>query len=109
MRRLIIFIIILVLLLGAASAAEKYIPSFRQAFDNSSTGIDLPQDSKNVKVVTEESITIDIVKKAGPSVITVSGTSRPQAQSQQPSSPFDMGPFQFFGFGAPGQQPQPNQ
>jgi S1-C subfamily serine protease len=108
MRRLIILIIILVLALGAVSAAEKYIPAVRQAFDNNSSSLNLPEDSKNVKVVTEESITIDIVKKAGPSVVTVSGQSKVQSRAPQ-NSPYDFGPFQFFGFGAPGQQQQPQQ
>lgn len=109
MRRLLIFIIVLVLILGAASAAEKYIPAVRQAFEDTSNSINLPESSQKVKVVTEESITIDIVKKAGPSVVTVSGQAPAQAQSQSPDqSPFDFGPFQFFGFGSPDQQ-QPDQ
>lgn len=57
-----------------------------------------PQVSQpeKVKVVTEESVTIDTVKKVGPSVVTVS------EQGGQTASPFDFGPlFQ--------QQPQPTE
>jgi serine protease Do len=60
MRRLIILIVILVAILGLASAAQKYRPS-----------ITLPQSSEKIKIVSEESITIDTFKKASPSVVTV--------------------------------------
>ncbi len=59
-----------------------------------------------VKVVSEESVTIDAVKKIGPSVVTVVGTATMQPD-QIPQSPFD----QFFGMQLPpdqGQQ-QPTQ
>ena len=45
-----------------------------------------------VKVVTEESVTINIVKNVGPSVVTVVEQAAP-VQSQ----PLDLGPFQIFG------------
>src|SRR5579885_1369803 len=106
MRRVIIFIIVLVLVLGLASAAGKYIPAVND-FINTSNSISLPESSQHVKVVTEESITISIVKQAGPSVVTVSGTSS-QASS---GSPFDFGfpPFFDFGPSSPGELQQPDQ
>jgi len=105
MRRLIILIVILILILGAASAAQRYFPILERFAPAASV---LPQGTEKVKVVTEESITIDIVKKAGPSVVTVSGTSTaPQANN---GSPFDFGPFGgFFNFGNPGGSNQPDQ
>jgi len=36
-----------------------------------------PPAQEKVKIVTEESLTIDIVKKVGPSVVTVVGVGRP--------------------------------
>src|SRR5258708_7476907 len=106
MRRLVVLIIILIIILGLASAAQKYFPALQQ-FAPATT---FPQGTEKIKVVTEESVTIDIVKKSGPSVVTVSGQSTaPQSNSV---SPFDLGPFGgFFGFGpqTPGGPSQPDQ
>lgn len=71
MRRLIVLIVILVALLGITSAAQKYLPNAAQYF-NQGASITLPESTEKVKVVSEESITIDLVKKAGPSVVTIS-------------------------------------
>lgn len=90
MRRLLILIVILVILLAATSSFQKLhltMPSFVS-----------PNTSQTqVKVVTEESVVTDAVKKYGPSVITVS-EQLPQQQS------LDLGPFQIFGL-----EPDENQ
>lgn len=109
MRRLIIFIIVLVLVIGLASAVEKYVPAISQFGNSDTNSISLPQSSQKVKVVTEESVTINIVKQAGPSVVTVVGTG---TQSQSPSdngSPFDFGLPPFFDFGGPSGSPDQGQ
>ncbi len=87
MRRLIIFIVILILVLGAMSALQKYAPAFSNFIQDSK--IALPQTDEKIKIVSEESVTIDIVKKAGPSVVTVSSEAVPQASNPY----FDFGPF----------------
>src|SRR5690242_6793966 len=103
MKRLIILIAILVVVLVVVSAAQQYFPIFRSAQLHLAS-----QNSQPVRVVSEESVTIDIVKKYGPSVVTVSGTA---SQSQQ-QSPFDFGLPPFFGVNPGGpniQQPNQNQ
>jgi len=104
MRRLVILILILVLILGLISAAQKYSPLLNQ-FAGSNSTIRLPQIDEKIKIVSEESITTDIVKNAGPSVVTVSEEALPRENSN-PS--FEFGPF--FGYPYP-QQPDeiPNE
>ena len=58
MRKLILIVIALVALLGIWNAAVLYWP-----------GIKVP--TEKVKIVTEESVVIDIVEKVSPSVVTV--------------------------------------
>ncbi len=97
MRKLIILIIVLLVFLGIYSFAEVSIPQLQQYFSINTNPLQLSQGK--VKVVTEESVTIDTVKKVGPSVVTVEEMSSPTASSQLP---FNFGPFPFFG---PGQSP----
>lgn len=97
MRRLIIAIIILIIALSLLSGLQRYSPAFQNLFhagNLSSSDLSLPSNGK-VQVVSEESDTINIVKKVGPSVVTVSEIAAPQSSSS--SSPFDSGPFSFFG------------
>lgn len=103
MKKLLILIAVLVGLLLIIGAAQQYLPSLFQGSPFSLSS----QVPQQVKVVTEESVTIDIVKKAGPSVVTISGT----ASQQQQSSPFDFGFPPFFGGnpGGPNIQPNSNQ
>lgn len=91
MRKLIILVFILIVLFVLTSAAQKYIPQ-----NQNSQGI---PGTEKVKVVTEESITVDIVKKAGASVVTIA--------EQLPESgqlPFSLGPFSFFEEPSPEEQ-----
>ena len=95
MRKLIVLLIILVVFLGIWSAVGIYLPTV-----TGKLGILQPQPEV-VKVVTEQSVVIDDVKKVGPSVVTVTG------ESQQSGSSIQIGPFSIFG--APnqgGSQPQ---
>lgn len=103
MRRLLVLIAVLLVLLVLIGLGQQYFPS---VFRTSPLQI-VPPGTQQVKVVTEESVTVDIVKKEGPSVVTVAGT----APVQQQQSPFDVNPF--FGFNPGGsttpQQPDQNQ
>lgn len=86
MRRLLLLILVLVFLLFLISAAQTYFPAL---FRGSNTTTTTQQNDGNVRVLTEESVTIDIVKKAGPSVVTIA-----QAGGTEGSQfPFDFGPF----------------
>ncbi|MDO8657767.1 MAG: trypsin-like peptidase domain-containing protein [Candidatus Levybacteria bacterium] len=96
MRRLIILVVILVVLSFSWSAVIKYSPQFSGLFQKQSL-VQLPPEK--VKVLTEESVVIDTVKKVGPSVVTVSETR------SQTFSPFDFGPFSIFGMPQQDQEP----
>jgi serine protease Do len=90
MKRLILLIALLVGILLIISAVQQYAPSL---FSSGQLHL-ASSNTQQVKVVSEESVTIDIVKKYGPSVVTVSGTAS-QSNSQQ-NSPFDFGFPPFF-------------
>lgn len=98
MRRLVVLIVILIAILVAIGTGQKYLPSLVNP--NNANYTTSPSGEK-VKVVTEESITTDTVKKAAPSVVTVTGMA---VQSSSPTSPFN-NPF----FPFPGFQQQPDQ
>src|ERR1035437_9983597 len=97
MRRLIVVLAVLIIFLGVWAEIFSLFPKVVAKFQSSE--ISLPQE--NVKVVTEESVTIDVVKNVGPSVVTVVEQVAP-AQNQQ----LNIVPFQIFGLP---QQSQPQQ
>lgn len=99
MRKLIVLVVSLILFLGVWSGVEKYAPQVSQVFQKNFSS---PKETEKVKVITEESVVIDVVKKHGPSVVTVS-----EEVASSDSSAFDFGPFYFFG--APSQDNQPSQ
>jgi serine protease Do len=108
MKKLILLIVLLVGLLLIISAVQQYAPSIFQSgqlhFASS--------NNQPVKIVTEESVTIDIVKKYGPSVVTVSGTATQSNSNSDQNSPFGFGFSPFFNAnpGGPGNsQPDQNQ
>ncbi len=103
MRKLLVIVGILLVVLGAVSAAELYLPQVQQYVESARQQI-APEPQQKIKVVTEESVTVDTVKKVGPSVVTVVEEAAPQAQQQ---SPFSFGPFSIFGI--PGQDQTPQQ
>ena len=95
MKRLVILLGVLIIILAVWSVLSKYGSTLLR---NSS----LPSFTSNqpVKVVTEESVTINAVKSIGPSVVTISEIASNTPQSQT----FQFGPFGFFQ--APGQSQQ---
>ncbi len=100
MRRLIILVIILIGILGLLSGVQKYSPQFSNYIKSSTDTASL--GNEKVKVVSEESLVINVVKKAGPSVVTIAG-----ALSQQ-SLFNDQGPFSIFGIPVPNQNETPS-
>ena len=103
MRRLLILLVLLVGVLFVISAGQKYLPG---ELHLDTTNFTTSPTGEKVKVVTEESITIDTVKKAAPSVVTVAGTAI-QTSPGQNASPFD--PFNFSFPGSQGQLPDQQQ
>lgn len=78
MRKLIVLVAILTVFLGVFNVIEKKSPI-------------IVAPPEKVKVVTEESVVIDAVKKVGPSVVTVA-----EELPQRALSPLFFGPFGFF-------------
>ncbi len=83
MKKLVAILLVLTVFLGIWSLGEKYLPSLAPK---------ISAPSEKVKVVTEESVVIDVVKNTGPSVITVvEEVNLAEGQS------FNFGPFQIYG------------
>lgn len=80
MRRLIVLLAILFVILGIGLAFTSKNPK---------NGNPIINPHESVKVVTEESVTINVVKDVGPSVVTVVEQSN-QAQSLNPFSIFNL-------------------
>ncbi len=99
MRRLILILVVLIIFLIV------WVQIFA-LFPNIASRLQLPlniQPQEQVKVVTEESVTIDVVKNVGPSVVTVE-----EIASSSQSQSLNIGPFQIFGM-PPSQQNQAPQ
>lgn len=102
MRRLLVLLVILILFLALWSAAATYAPRYAEMFHF--PNISVPTTQQPVKIVTEESVTIDIVKNTGPSVVTVVEQLPPDS-----SQSFNFGPFSIFGIPQQDQGSQPNE
>lgn len=89
MKRLIILVLILLLFLGAWNAVFKLWPQIASRIQSSKSNNLSPEKTK---IVTEESVVIEAVKKVGVSVVTVA-----EEIPQEDSSQFDFGPFSIFG------------
>lgn len=68
MRKLIVLVVILLAVLGIISAASKYAPSLEKPKE-------IKKGDEKVKIVSEESVVIDVVKRVGPSVVTIAAAS----------------------------------
>lgn len=86
MRRLLVLLVILLLILGVWSGVQQYGPHISDLLKHTPIA---SQQTQPVKVVTEESVTISVVKNVGPSVVTVVG------EGSVPQS-IDLGPFSIF-------------
>lgn len=100
MRKLIILVVVLIALLALLTAVQQFFPALKNLSNTSNTP--LYTDSKNQPtVLSEESIYINVVKNASPSVVTVAVTSPQISQNQiDPNDPFSF----FFG-----ERPQPQE
>jgi serine protease Do len=91
----------LLLLIGLLLALFILTNSF-----NKSLPLKNPADtSEKVRVVTEESVTVDIVKKAGVSVVTIAEEPTRDARSRT----FNFGPFSIFGLPAQQEEDVPTE
>ena len=68
MRKLFILVVILIIFLVAWNGLSKYAPLF---FQNIKKPILINKTDEKVKIVSEESVVIDIVEKVSASVVTV--------------------------------------
>jgi serine protease Do len=97
MRRLVVVLAVLIIFLGIWAEIFSLFPQIASKLQLPSS----VQPQEQVKVVTEESVTINVVKNVGPSVVTVVEEAVP-TQNQS----LNIGPFQIFGLP---QQSQPQQ
>lgn len=89
MRRLIIIVVILIVVLASWNTISMYVlPNLSKVAQNPRI---LPKSKETVKILTEESVVIDTVKKVGPSVVTIS-------QEVSPRNNLNFGPFSVFDF-----------
>lgn len=91
MKKIVIFIIGIILFAVLFNAIKQHFPFGQNA--SALLGEMITQGADKVKIVSEESVTVDIVKHAGESVVTIAGASA--ATTRGTSSPFDFGPFIF--------------
>lgn len=85
MRKLIILIVLLLVLLGGISAVGKFVPEIGSKVSIS------PKSDEKVKIVSEESVVIDVVKRVGPSVVTIAAKTAIDERML-----FNNDPFSFF-------------
>lgn len=98
MRKLIILVTVLIIFLFGWNSIKLYAPKLI----NSSSSSPIIGNEK-IKLVKEESGVIDIVKKVGPSVITIAEKTSPQS-----SNSTQFGPFSIFGMPGQDQQQEPS-
>lgn len=89
MRKLILIVVIILFFLGGLNAFSKYPLGI---FSNLQKQSILKEVNQKVKLVTEESVVINTVKKVEPSVVTVVEESSGISNGQ-----YDFGPFSIFG------------
>ncbi len=101
MKKLITLLIILIVFLGIWSAAFNLFPQLGGYLNQKEESL-IPE-KETVKIATEESITIDIVKKTGPSVVTI--VQEPNENASQNDS-YQLGPFMIYGLNQEQREPQ---
>ncbi len=99
MRRLVVLVVFLLILLGGIITLSRFMPHL----GSSNTQQFLPGSTDKVKIVSEESVVISVVKNAAPSVVTIAASQGTQSNSSQNSDPFS-----FFGIPIPNRSQQTN-
>ncbi|MEK7571284.1 MAG: trypsin-like peptidase domain-containing protein [Patescibacteria group bacterium] len=85
MRKLVVLLFIILVGWLLVTTIQKYTPAL------GGRGNLLPQESEKIKIVSEESITVDIVKKSAPSVVTIADENTARFNTMQ-----NFGSFSFF-------------
>lgn len=92
------------ILIGLVAFSIEYFPQAATVVSNVTKRINLPQFSEDttgpVRIVSEESVVIDVVKSVGPSVVTIAAIV--------PEQSFENSPFWFFGFEQPEEEEDPS-
>lgn len=100
MKKLVIALVILIVFLAGWTVLSAALPRIFTKLNLPKVGV----PTENVKIVTEESVVIDVVKNVGPSVVTVVEIAPPSQNNA-----FSFGPFGFFSNPQPTQgEPQPS-
>lgn len=87
MKKPVIISIILLVVIGLWNLGARYVPNFGQYFQGVKTN-PIVENGK-VKVITEESVVIDVVDKVTPSVVTISVQPTSSQQNLlEPDNPF---------------------
>src|SRR3989344_6550169 len=97
MKKLLVLLVVLLIIYTLVGSGTKNALKLPNSSDTKT-----PAPEK-VKVITEESVVIDVVKNVAPSVVTVGAQ---QSQAQNPGN-INMGPFSVF-FQEPNQAPNNN-
>ena len=87
MKKLLVILLVLIIVLFVWTGGSKLLPSFFSKLNISQTSI----TQQEIRLVKEESGVIEVVKKVGPSVVTIIEKSR-NLQNRR----FIFGPFGFF-------------
>lgn len=98
MRRLLLLLLILILFLVGWSLLTKTTPNLSNLFHIPDRQL-TPKIDENVRIVSEESVVIEVVKNVGPSVVTIAG--------EFTGSTAEEDPFSIFGF--PSQREELNE
>lgn len=89
MKKLLALLLILIGTAVVWETASRVLPNFPRKFQPSEKKEELKKEEK-VKIISEESVVIDVVKRVGPSVVTVGVKQRETDQR------FEVGPFSVF-------------
>lgn len=89
MRRLIFLTVVFLLILFGISGGKKYLPQVDTYLQKHIILAPPSQSGGTIKVISEESVAIDVVKKVKPSVVTIAEES--QVTSTQMFDPFSFG------------------
>lgn len=106
-KKIILVITLLIIIIGISISSGIFGLSWKNIgniMPQFAPKLESPLPSEKVKIISEESVVIDVVKKVSPSVVTV-GISKTQVANSFETNPFD--PFGIFGIPRQQQQTQP--
>lgn len=87
MKKLIALLILLVVIAFAWDTGSRLFPQLKEKLSRPSQQV---QKEEKIKIISEESVVTDVVKKVSPAVVTIG------VEKSARTSPFDSDPFSFF-------------